>query len=139
LTYKTMGDSEIREQLLSYTPAVLRAAEVDKNLKNEFINFTYNEVKKQIDRVPNDARYYILLGSLFNNIGDPNKALPYIYRAIELSPQKQVMRFELINSLFMLGRKDEALVEAKKAYELDTRFGQAKSIYEAVLKDIMAK
>jgi 4a-hydroxytetrahydrobiopterin dehydratase len=35
--------------------------------------------------------------------------------------------------------KDEALAEAKSAYELDTRYDQAKAIYEALLKDKTAK
>jgi O-antigen ligase len=139
LAHKSMGDSEIREQLISLTPSVLKAEGVDQGIKKEFLTLTINEIENQISRVPDDARYYILLGSLLNNIGNPDQALPYINKAIELSPLKQAMRFELINSLFMLGRKDEALVEAKRAYELDTRYEQAKAIYEAVLKDISAK
>lgn len=135
LSYKSMGDSEIREQLLSLTPSVLKAEGVEQNLKREFLTLTVNEIEKQIAIVPDDARYYILMGSLLNNIGNPEQALPYIKKAIELSPQKQAMRFELIQSLYMLGQKDQALAEAKSAYELDTRYDQAKTIYETLLKE----
>jgi tetratricopeptide (TPR) repeat protein len=134
LAYKSLGDSEIREQLISYTPAVLKAETVDQKTKEEFLTLTFNEVEKQIARVPNDARYYILLGSLLNSLGQPEQALPYINKAIELSPLKQAMRFELVNSLYMLSRKDEALVEAKKTYDLEPNYEQAKSLYEAVLR-----
>jgi tetratricopeptide (TPR) repeat protein len=139
LSYKSMGDSEIREQLLSLVPSVLQSDKIDQKTKLDFYNLTITEVDKQISRVPEDARYYILMGSLLDNTGNTEQALTYINKAIELSPQKQTMRFELIQALYRLGRKEEALSEAKKAYELDTRFDQAKSYYEALLKEISVK
>jgi len=135
LSYKSMGDSEIREQLLSYAPSVLKANGLDMSIKKDFLNLTVTEVEKQIAIVPNDARYYILMGSLLDSIGNPEQALPYINKAIELSPQKQAMRFELIQALYMLGRKGEALAEAKKAYDLEPNYDQAKSIYDTLLKE----
>ena len=75
------------------------------------------------------------MGSLLNSIGNPDQEIVYIKKAIELSPLKQSMRFELINSLYMLNKKEEALVEAKKAYDLDIRYDQAKSIYESLLRE----
>jgi O-antigen ligase len=139
LAYESLGDSEIREQLLSYTPSILKSSEVDQDTKLEFLTLTMDELEKQIARVPGDARYYILTGSLFNNIDNPERALPYIKKAIELSPQKQAMRFELIRSLYALGKKDEALAEAKAVYELDTRYDQARAYYEAFLKEVGKK
>jgi O-antigen ligase len=139
LSYHSMGDSEIREQLISYTPSIIKAKEIDQKLKLEFLNYTVNEVDNQIALVPDDARYYILKGSLLNNVGYPNEAIMAISKAIELSPQKQTMRFELIQSLYMLGRKDEALTEAKKAFDLEPNYDQAKSIYETLLKDKTGK
>jgi O-antigen ligase len=135
LSYESMGDSEIREQLLSYTPSILKASDINLETKKEFLTLTMNEVEKQIDRVPSDARYYILAGSLLNNIGSPEQALPYIKMAIELSPQKQAMRFELIQSLYSLGKSEETMLEAKSAYELDKNYGQAKQIYMATVQN----
>ncbi len=134
LSYKSMGDSEIREQLLSYVPGILKSVEIDNKDKQEFLTLTFDEMGKQIARVPEDARYYILMGSLLNNIGQSEKALPYIEKAVELSPKKQAMRFELIRSLYALNRKEEALIEAKSAYDLEPNYIQAKKIYEEVLK-----
>jgi tetratricopeptide (TPR) repeat protein len=139
LSYKSMGDSEIREQLLSYAPSVLKTNELDMNIRKDFLSLTVTEVEKQIAIVPNDARYHILMASLLNNIGNPEAALKYVNKAIELSPQKQAMRFELIQSLYMLGRKDEALAEAQKAYDLDRNYDQAKSIYDTLLKETGGK
>jgi len=139
LAYKSLGDSEIREQLLSITPSVLKAAEIDQETKKEFFTLTIDEVQKQIALVPEDARYYILMGSLLNNIGRPDQALLFIQKAIELSPNKQTMRFELIQTLYAVGRVDDAIAEAKKAYELETNYDRAKSLYESVLKAKTAK
>ncbi len=129
LAYKSMGDSEIREQLLSYTLSVLKTKEVDQKMKQEFFDLTITELKKQIGKVPDDARYYILLGSFLNNTGNSAQAIEPINKAIELSPQKQSMRFELIQALYATGKNAEAMAEAKSAYELDKRFDQAKEVY----------
>ena len=135
LAYQSLGDSEIREQLLSYTPSILKAEGLDPEIKKEFLTLTVNEVEKQIKSVPDDARYYILLGSLFNSIGAPDQALINIKIAVELSPKKQAMRFELIRALLTLGKSTEAMTEAKSAYELDTRYDQAKQIYIATVQN----
>jgi tetratricopeptide (TPR) repeat protein len=146
LSYKSMGDPEIREQLLSYAPSVLKAQGLDQEVKKEFLNLTANEIDNQIALVPEDARYYILMGSFLNSIGSPEQALPYVKKAIELSPQKQAMRFQLIQSLYALNQIDDktdgtpgALTEAKKAYELEKSFSQARDIYKAVIQKKIEK
>lgn len=130
LAYKSLGDSEIREQLLAVTPGILQSAGVDNKTKQAFFNLTLVEINKQIDRVPNDARYYILLGSFLNSTGNYSQAESIVRKAIELSPKKQTMHFQLIQALLGQGKKDEALAEAKSTYELDRNFDQAKAIYE---------
>jgi tetratricopeptide (TPR) repeat protein len=135
LAHNSVGQAEIREQLLSLTPSVLKSEGIDQKTKQEFLTLTLNEVEKQIAMVPDDARYYILLGSLLNSIGNPEQAIQYINKAIELSPRKQTMRFELVQSLYSLGRSTEAMTEAKAAYELDTRYDQAKQFYIATIQN----
>lgn len=135
LAYKSMGDSEIREQLLSAAPEVLKMTGVDQEVKKEFLALTVDEAEKQIALVPNDARYYVLMGSLLNNIGGPEQALPYIKKAIELTPNKQMARFELIQSLIALGKNEEGMAEAKTAYELDKSYDRAKLFYSETVKN----
>ncbi|MEI6191336.1 MAG: O-antigen ligase family protein [bacterium] len=135
LSYKTMGDAEIREQLISLTPSVLKANSVDQKTKQDFLNLTFNEVENQIAIVPDDALYYILAGSLLNGIGNSEEALSYIKKAIDLSPKKQGMRFELVQALYALGSSTEAMKEAKSAYELDKRYDQAKQVYKATIQN----
>jgi tetratricopeptide (TPR) repeat protein len=138
LAYKSMGDSEIREQLLANTVDVIKMPEISQEIKKEFLNLAVNEIENQIAIVPEDARYYILVASLLNMIGASEQAMPYINKAIELSPLKQMMRFQLIQALFALGKSEEAMKEAKAAYELDKRYDQAKQFYiETIKNEIM--
>ncbi len=132
LSYHSLADSEIREQLISITPSIVQSSQVDNKTKQDFVDLTASELEKQIARVPQDARYYILMGSFLNSIGNYDKALPVVRKAIELSPKKQTMRFELVQTLLALGKKDEALAEAKSAYELDINYDQARAVYEEV-------
>ena len=135
LAHKTMGDAEIREQLISLTPSVLKISGLDQKIKQDFFSLTVNEMENQIAIVPDDARYYFLMGSLLNGTGNPDQALRYIQKAIELSPQKQAMRFELVQALYEQSKSTEAMNEAKSAYELDERYDQAKQIYQATVEN----
>lgn len=136
LAYKSMGNSEIREQLLSITPAVVAAESVPVELKQEYMQLTFEEVQKQIDRVPNDARYYILMASFLINTGNYEKALPFSEKAVELSPQKQAMRFALARNLLALDRKEEALAQAKIAYESEPKYEMAEKVYKELQSSV---
>ncbi len=132
ISYKSLGDSEIREQILSNSVSIIRANQVPASIRQDFYNLTVKELKSQIERVPEDARYYILFGSFLSSVGQFDQALPVIEKAISLSPKKQTMHFQLIQTLVNLGRNKEALIEAQKTYELEPNYAQAKEVYETV-------
>ncbi len=127
-----LGDAEIREQLLSVASRVARSDKVDPQIKSNFVDLAYTELNKQIELVPGDARYYILLGAFLNDIGHFDKALPYLQKAVELSPRKQTIRFHLVRALVGLGRITEAKKEAQYIYDLEPSYEQAKKFNEAV-------
>ncbi len=134
LAYGSMGNSEIREQLIQYTPSILRIQDLDDNLRKEFATLVITEANNQINNVPYDARYYFLMGALLNIIA-PDQALSYINKSIELSPQKQAMRFQLIKNLSQSGKTYEAMLEARSTYELDTNYEQARLLYLETIKN----
>jgi O-antigen ligase len=134
LSYESLADAEIREQLLPYAGSVAGVKSIDDEVKNRIIRFVKEELDKQIARVPDDARYYILTASFLNNINRPDLAMPYVQKAVELSPNKQTMHFELIRALANTGQLDLAVADAQKTYELEPNYAQAKEIYDAVLK-----
>jgi len=133
LSYKSLGDAEIREQLAAFVPRVLSATGVEQKTKLDFANFALDELNKQIERTPNDARYQYFAGSYLSNIGNPLKAIPYLEKAVELSPNKQTMIFELVRAELSSGDRAKALENAKKAYEMETDFTDAKYMYITML------
>jgi O-antigen ligase len=134
LSYNSIGTTEIREQLLSYAYSIFQAKEIPNQNKVAFIDAALAEFDKQIASVPEDARSYILVGNFLNNLGQPALAIPKIEKAIELSPKKQQMRFELIRALANTGQMERAQELAKETYELEPKYDQAKKVYETVLQ-----
>ncbi|MFA5934663.1 MAG: O-antigen ligase family protein [Candidatus Paceibacterota bacterium] len=132
LSYNTFANPEIREQLLSLTPRVY-SSNSDAKLKQDFADLTVGEMDRQIKQTPNDARYQLFTGTFLKNMGQYKLAKPYLEKAVELSPTKQTMLFELITDISLLGEKERALELAKKTYELDKNFGNAKDYYIASL------
>jgi len=134
LAQKALGDPEIREQLISSAFLVFKMTDVDQGSKDRFYNLVRVEMDKQIQITPVDARYHFLMGSLLNIIS-PEEATLYLEKAIELSPQKQAMRFQLIKNLYSLGKISEGMSEAKLVYELDKSYEQARLLYLETVKN----
>lgn len=132
LSYGTLGVPEIREQLLNVAPRILTMDKVDNSVKKGFADLAYNEMLKQTQDTPNDARFQLFMGSYLENLGQFDMALPYLEKAVDLSPIKLTMLFELSKVLSYVGQKDKALEVAKKAYDLMPTFADGKDNYIAV-------
>jgi len=131
LSYNSFGDPEIREQLITIASRVAPMTNVDATLRQDFVNYAYQQMTQQLQETPNDARYQLFTGTFLNNINQYQAALPYLQKAIELSPAKQTMMFELQKAYSYTGQYDQALALAKKAYELEPDFIDAKYNYIA--------
>jgi O-antigen ligase/tetratricopeptide (TPR) repeat protein len=132
LSYNSFGDPEIREQLLNYTPRIV-TANIDNGIKQKFYDLSTSEIKKQLELTPNDARYQLFAGLLFDGVGQYSYALPYLQKAAELSPNKQTIALELVKCLSYLGEKKQVLDKSKEIYNLDQDYGEAKMNYVAAL------
>lgn len=113
-----LGIPEAREQLISVTQRVVSMEDIDNKIKQNFVDLTFSELQKQVDETPEDARYQLFTGSFLDNLGQYEVALPYLEKAVELSPNKITMLFELSKCLAYLGQKERALEIAKRAYDL---------------------
>ncbi len=132
LSYNTFANPEIREQLVSITPRIY-SMNADQKTKQDFVDLTLSEIDKQVKQTPNDARYQLFAGVFLKNIGQYELSRSYLEKAVELSPNKQTMNFELISLLSISSEKEKALELSKKVYELDTNFRDAKDYYVASL------
>ena len=127
-SYVTFGSSEAREQLMQ---AASQAVDLNipPDLKQKFAVLARDEMQKQINAAPNDARYQIFMASFLNRTGNFNDAILYAERAITLSPKKQAMYFELATSYLNKKEYDKALSTLKTAFEFDQTYDRARVVY----------
>ncbi|MBI3632278.1 MAG: O-antigen ligase family protein [Candidatus Vogelbacteria bacterium] len=149
LSYKTFGTTETREQLAQRV-VNLRSMNIDNSLKLEYFNLAKDELTKQIEFAPDDARYRVFLTSLYSSYGQGDAALEQAQKAVMLSPKKQTIIFELVSVYINKKDYDKALEAAKFAYELEPINVEAAKIYatvavyakkdnDPIIQDIMKK
>ncbi len=133
LAYHSLGDSEIREQLVQVTTQAISDPNVDPSVKNQFVALTRSEMDKQLSRTPQDARYWLFAGSFLASVGDYDNAIADLTKAHELSSNKQTILFSLVSAY--LGKKDftNAVSAAKQAFDLDQSFDEARKVYAIAL------
>lgn len=129
LSYGSFGDSEIREQLAQTTVRISANKSVPDAIKQEFFNLAYAEMKKQIERTPNDARYHLFTGSMLTSLKQYDEGFAELKKASELSPNKQSILFELVGNLINSQKVEASLEFAKKAFELEPSSNQSRVIY----------
>ncbi len=133
ISYHGLGMQEVKEQLLQTGITVSRANGVDAKLKQDFLTYARTQMDEELVSNPNDARLQVFMGSFLSGAGSPEEALPYLQKAIEQSPSKQIILFELGQTQIQLGKYQDAVATFKKAYELAPAFQQAAVNYAAAL------
>ena len=128
-SYEALGKSEVREQISQAASRVLATKEASLALKQSFFDAARSALMKQIEEAPGDARYYLFLGSFFNQAGAFEEARAYLGKALELSPRKQMIIFEIGSSYFAEGKTAEALAAFKEAFLLEPKFSEARQLY----------
>lgn len=124
-----LGEQEVREQLLQFAVQVRQLAAGDAAFQGEVASFAASEMQKEIEKVPNDARLQLFLGSYLRQMGDTDNARAYLIKAHELSPKKQQILFELAILETNLGKYADALEWFRQAFELDPAFADARVFY----------
>jgi O-antigen ligase/Tfp pilus assembly protein PilF len=129
----TFGSTEAREQLIGMAPSIAAASSLDSKIKQEFVDLAFTQMQEQVKETPNDARYQFFMGAFLDNMNQYQMALPYLQKAVELSPNKLTMMFELVKCYSYLGQKEKALEMAKNAYDLVPEYNDGKMNYAAAL------
>lgn len=105
--------------------------------KQSYVQFAFNEMMKEMDINPNDAKTAYILGIYLGNFGDHQNANLFLQKAVELSPKKQVLQIALAFNYFNLGQKDKAIEVAKNAYELADGDTEKNSKYDLLWVDYL--
>ena len=129
ISYKTLGLTEMREQLLGAVYDIAQSPKVTQEIKSDFYLTGTSEMLEQIKETPKDARNYVVLGSFFSRIGRLDEALKYFLEAKKLSPNKQTILFYMGDAYINQKKYTEALEVLKEAYELEPIYTEAKTMY----------
>jgi len=129
LSYDTFGTTEVREHLVQTVRKVAQSDQVPQDKRQEITELARREIIAQVEDEPNNARYALFAGSYLGSIGMLNDATVYLEKALELSPQKQQIFFELTTVYLNKGEFDKAVEIAKQAYELEPAYDDALKIY----------
>jgi len=128
LSYHTLGDPEIREQITQSAMQVI-AGSSDPAIKQAFFDKAKSELEKQIAKTPTDARYELFLGSFLNRTQLREESLKHLEKALTLSPKKMTIFFEIGSNYISQGNYPKAVEYLKKAYELEPHYLEARNFY----------
>lgn len=128
------GLQEAHEQLLQFAFKIrgqnISALSSDE-FKQETAIFAAQKFNEEIDKAPNDTRLRIFFASFLHQLGDLTNAKAEALRALELSPKKQSILFELGAIAQDSGNLGEALDWFRQAFELEPSYDTARVYYAA--------
>ena len=129
LAYDAYSKLEIREQLAQIASELASNQNIDLQAKQQFFDTAKDEMLKQIEKDPENARYEVFAGALYNRYKMYDEAIRHLEKSLQLSPNKQSIMFELGTSYLNKGRDKDALEILKKAFDGDQTYIDARIIY----------
>ncbi len=130
---KTFGSREAVEQLVGQAGGITSSAQVSNQVKQLVANTTVLQMQAEIAKAPQDAKLHLMLGATLSNFGQKELAIASLLKALELSPKKQTMMFQLAG-VYLEGKDfKKALEVAEQAFRLDENFSEARKFYALVL------
>jgi O-antigen ligase/Flp pilus assembly protein TadD len=130
----TFGSNEALEQFLIGSVGVLQNQNISNETKNGFYTLANETAAKELTRSKRvDARQLLMYGSYLGRLGNFAEAEKILAEARVLSPRKQQIIFEQINTAINQNKTKEALALAKEVFSLDPSYPEARRIYAIIL------
>ncbi len=129
----SIGDREIREQLLNRAEAVSRDERLSAAERQAFLGYAAAEMDKIIAANPEDARLLLFAGSFLSRFGKVELAAEYLERARIVAPNKQSVLFAIASNYLAKNNYAEAEKLIKQAYESDPSYLEARKFYGLIL------
>ncbi len=124
-----IGFQEVVERMVEFSSRLPNKDKVSEEMKQKFFQKSESLLEKQLARVPNDARQWTFLGTLYNNFGKTKKGLEAFKRAHELSPEKQTLKMQIGLVYISMADFEKGLKWLKEAYEVTPEFKDANMNY----------
>lgn len=130
LAFQTFGDTEVREQMANLARGMIGGNQYSAEDQKRFADFAIAELRKETVHDAADVKHWLFLGSLLSRAamidpayaGDAEQALG---KAMELSPTKQIIYFELAQIALTRGDLNRAIDVLRSAWDLDRNFVEA--------------
>lgn len=132
ISYGGYGAQEAREHL-AQTAMSVRGVSFPDSVKQIFLQNAASEMMKQAEVLPQNARFPLFLGVLLDTYGLHNDARAALERALELSPRKQSILFQLGQNAFARNDTEAAREFFRRAYELLPEYRDAHIFYAIAL------
>jgi O-antigen ligase/tetratricopeptide (TPR) repeat protein len=129
LERNTFGRQEIREQLTQRAQSVIYSKEIPEDVKQMVSARVEEELLKQIQEKPGDARVHVFISAFYRVTNQIDKAREQLAIARTLSPKKQVIIFEQGFVELQAQKFDDALAFFKEAYDLGPQFMDSRVNY----------
>lgn len=131
-----LGQQEAYEQLIQFATQIRRSdlqSLSTPDLRDAVATFTKDEFGKEVGRHADDARLRVFYGSFLRQIGDLPNAKEQLTKALELSPEKQQVMFELGLVGTLENNAADAVKWFRMAYEAEPKYDQARMYYVSIL------
>jgi len=151
LSRGSFGQQEIREQLVRMTQDIVQNPSFPQQLqqanpswtqeqilaktneiRTKYVTLAESQLNEQVAETPNDVRVLVFQSSFYRVIGKPEEAIKVLERAVELSPEKQQILFELGLAYLQKGDVEKSKATLKHAFELEPKNVQARLFYASV-------
>ena len=123
------ADQEIREQMMQRVQSAAGAQGVSEESKKKALARVEEELLRQSEEKPGDARVEVFLASFYRTNGMLDKATERLVTARALSPDKQIIIFEQGYTELQKGDTAAALAFFKEAYDLAPQYSDARINY----------
>ncbi len=129
LAYNSFGSQEVREQMTQKVQSILQSKEVPEATKQKALDRVEEELLKQIEEKPGDARIHVFVASFYRMISRLDEAEKQLAIARSLSPQKQLIIYE--QGFVQLQKKEyaKAVELFKQAFDLGPQFVESRIYY----------
>lgn len=129
----TFGSREASEQLSNQMSTIAASPDISVETKQSAADLLIGELERQAAAAPDNARTNFILGTGYINVGRPADAVRAIGYAHKLSPNKQLISFQLAAAKLLAGDKTGAVDLAAETYHLDETYPEAKKFYALML------
>lgn len=129
LTPGGLGYQESVEQLFQYTSTQVAPSSLSPDDKQKAYTLTRESGDKLLAQRKGDARLELFYANFLGQFGQADESMNYLTRALEHSPKKQQILFQIASLYVMKKDTRGAIAPLKEAYESAPAYEQAFTLY----------